>query len=123
MIKLKENFNNFYKKLLLIKSHIWAHCLSLLGWLFIFNCISFALDTKKDIFLYQIGTNFISYTLFMIFINFTIVELFFLKRFKIKLEFLTKNRYYNIFWLIGITTGIFIIIPIFIILACLHFII
>ena len=120
---LKENFNNFYQKLLATKVHIWSHCFSLLGWLFIFNCISFLFDTTKDIFMYQIGTAFISYTLFIILINFTVIELFFLKEFKIKCNLLINNRYYNIFWFIGITTGIFIIIPIFIVLACLHFII
>ncbi len=120
MKNIKQHLNKFYQKLYATKAHLWSHCLALLGWFLICNCISFLFDS--DIFLFIVGSVFISGTLFTLFIIFTILELIFFKKFKIKWNFLVKNRYYNIFWIIGIFTGVFIIIPVYIILNCLRFI-
>ncbi len=113
MTSIKHNLNNFYQKLCATKVHLWSHCLALIGWLLIFNGISFLFDTSKNTSFLIAEKTFIFYTLFIIFINLTILELLFFKKFKIKCKFLIKNNYYNIFWIIGISTStiIFSIIP------------
>ena len=116
MKKIKDRISNFYNKLIKTKEKIWSHCLALTGWALFIDYIIFIINQQKDFYLFEIDIFFICYFITITLLIFMFFEGIFLKKFKIKCNFFIKNRYYNIFWLIGIIIEIFIIIPIFFIL-------
>ena len=86
--------------------------ISLLGWLYIINCIDSFYN--QDISEMLIGNLTLSYYLILPIIIFVFLETILFNNLKIKCHFLINNHFYNSIWGIGIissiTTNFFIII-------------
>ena len=107
MASIKQKLNNLYQKLCATKIHLWAHLFGLLGWIYIFNYISFLFDCNKDIFSLLIGIAALTYYLILPIVVFSFLEIILLDKFKIKWTLLTKNNFYNIIWLLGVITSFY----------------
>jgi len=113
---MKEIIKNLYQKLQNTKVHLWSHIMALVGWIYILIIFG---DTKDDLFLFMVGILAIFLYLFVPNIIFYLIENFCIKKSIINSNFLIKNRFYNIIWLIGqigVITGITILIFVFIII-------
>ena len=99
---MKEIIKNLYQKLQNTKVHLWSHIMALIGWVYIYLIV----------FMTQVNDNMIIFAFFILITEITsylaipsiilvFIETIFFKKYKVKWAFLTKNPFYNIFWLIG----------------------
>lgn len=81
-----------YKILQRTKQNTWSHIFAILGWLQIF------IVTLWD---YKLTFLLIDFIFWLPFLTILIIDIFYGHYYKIKIPFLTENKFYNIFWTIG----------------------
>jgi len=99
---MKEIIKNLYQRLQNTKTHLWSHITALIGWAYLLTIIAIV-STFNEIISYCLLILLVSITIILTIpsIILILIEYIFFRKFKIKWAFLTKNPFYNIFWLVG----------------------
>ena len=112
---MKKYLKHYYKKLLNTKTHLWSHIMALIGWIYITITVLLIYGFRETFFIFWIiYVLFITFCILIPSLVLAYIEHIFFKKLRIQWTFLTKNPFYNAFWLMGyINFVIFITLIVF----------